>query len=115
MSLSLISELYNNGKFVFEAPRTEEDWLVVSNGFRDKWDFPNCIGAIDGKHIDIEAPPNSGSMYFNYKQRFSIVLLATCDAEYRFTTVDVGAYGKQSDSGVFANSGLGRQLEEGIN
>jgi len=71
-----------------------EEWTKVAEQFYSKWQFPNCIGALDGKHIKIRCPPQSGSFYFNYKQYFSIVLLASCDAQYKFTWVDIGQYGK---------------------
>lgn len=59
-----------------------------------KWQFPNYLGALDGKHMRIQAPPNSGSTFYNYKQFFSLVLLTTCDANYKFTWIDIDQYGE---------------------
>lgn len=75
------------------------------------WNFSNCIGALDGKHIVIRPPHNSGSYYFNYKHTFSIVLLAIVDAEYKFIYADIGCNGRVSDGGVFKNCNLYRELE----
>jgi len=45
-------------------------------------------------------------MYYNYKHYYSIVLQGLVDTRYRFIAIDVGAYGKQSDSGIFRHSSL---------
>ncbi|KAG5845405.1 hypothetical protein ANANG_G00138670 [Anguilla anguilla] len=63
-----------------------------------------------GKHINITAPARSKSLFFNYKGTFSIVLLALVDAEYRFTAVQVGEFGRASDGGVYACSALGKRM-----
>ena len=85
----------------------QQDWSRIETGFRLRWDFPNCVGAIDGKHIAIRSPPNSGSLYYNYKNHFSIVLMAVVDAGYGFIVVDVGNYGSNSDTGIFKHSHFG--------
>ena len=60
------------GKDYIKIPSTSEDWLKISETFQSRWNFPNCLGAIDGKHIQIRLPPGTGSEYFNYKKPFSI-------------------------------------------
>lgn len=72
--------------------------------FLNNTQFPNCMGTVDGKHIRIIQPAHTGSLYHNYKNYFSVVLMAICDADYKFISIDVGAYGKCSDSSVFKNT-----------
>ncbi|XP_068117002.1 uncharacterized protein [Hyperolius riggenbachi] len=87
-------------------------WIEVAELFWDRCNFPNCLGAIDGKHVRLQKPARSGSLYFNYKKYFSLVLLAVADADYKFVYVDVGSYGGSSDSGIFRRSRLHGLLNE---
>ena len=45
---------------------TEDDWKIIANDF-SFWNFPNCVGSLDGKHITMQVPHKSGSEYFIIK------------------------------------------------
>jgi hypothetical protein len=93
-------------------PETDLDWKPLALDFGSRWNFPNCIGAIDSKHIQIVKPPNSGSLYCNYKKTFNIVFFTVVNANYQFIMVDVGTNGRVSDGGVFTSTQFFRMLEE---
>lgn len=84
-------------------PTTPGEWEVIAAKFLDYWNFPNCIVAVDGKHVVMIAPPDSGSLYYSYELTHSIILMAIRYAEYSFIYIDGGANGRISDGGVFGN------------
>ena len=92
-------------------PSTASDWKKIARDFELRWNFPNIIGAIDGKHVQMFAPARQASSFVNYKKTHSIVLLGVCDAKYKFILVDIGDSGRQSDGNVYANSNLGYAIE----
>ena len=47
-----------------QFPNKKETWEKIAEDFKTIWNMPNCIGALDGKHIAIPAVPNSGSTFF---------------------------------------------------
>ncbi|XP_026462861.1 protein ANTAGONIST OF LIKE HETEROCHROMATIN PROTEIN 1-like [Ctenocephalides felis] len=107
---ALISSL----KQYIKMPETAEEWLEIASGYERRWNFPNCIGAIDGKHIRIDCPINSGSDYYNYKGFFSIVLFAVVDANYNFIFADIGCQGRISDGGVFKNALISQYINDNL-
>lgn len=44
-----------------KLPSTSTEWLNNAKDFKEEWNFLNCIGAIDGKHVMIDCPKNGGS------------------------------------------------------
>lgn len=93
-------------------PSSSTEWLDISQEFERRWNFPNCVGAVDGKHIISQCPSRAGSMFINYKKFLSIVLMAVVNAKYQFTMVDVGDYRRLSDGSVFSSSRLGIAMEK---
>ena len=96
---------------LLQVPSNAEQWKMMAAEFHTCWNLPNCIGAIDGKHIQIKAP-NQGSEYYNYLGYQSIILLALVDANYCITYFDIGTNGRAGDASVFRESTLYRGLEK---
>ena len=95
-----------------KAPESIEDWVKISNEFESQWNFPHCLGCLDGKHIAMQCPKDGGSLYYNYKGFHSIVLMAMCDANYCFTLVDIGNYGGVNDASIFNSSEMGQAFAQ---
>lgn len=92
-------------------PSTPEGWKQIADLYWKRWNFPHTLGAVDGKHIAIRRPKQSGSEYFNYKKFYSIVLLAVVDADYKFIFMDVGASGSGSDAGLWNTCEIHEKLQ----
>ena len=90
---------------------SQQSHSFLFDEFEDEWNFPNCIGAIDGEHIIMDCPKNSRAAYHNYKGFHSIVLLTICDAKYSFTFADIGGFGSTNDASVLSNSVFGQAFE----
>ena len=103
----------NLAPLFFKPPSTPDDWVIIAKKFEERWQFPNCLGAIDGKHIVMQPPPNAGSHYYNYKHTHSIILLAIAGPDYECLYADIGTNGRISDGGVWNKSSLSRGIETG--
>lgn len=41
---------------VMVFPSTVEEWKFIADKYQTNWQFPHCIGALDGKHIVFQPP-----------------------------------------------------------
>ncbi|CAJ0603852.1 unnamed protein product [Cylicocyclus nassatus] len=104
---SIITELHEEAF----PPVTREMLTRVARRTQAIHDYPRAAGFMDGKHICIRRPADSGSNYWNYKHYYSIMLLAWCDTDYRILAYDVGSGGRAGDAGVYRNSAIKEFLE----
>ena len=106
---AILSEL---GALCLQFPSTVEEWKVIENKFSERWNFPHCVGALDGKHVVMQAC-GQGSLFYNYKGSHSIVLMVLAGPSYEIIWCNVGVNGRVSDGGVWNRTGLCNALENG--
>lgn len=93
---------------VMPAPTTEA-LLDIASHFEVTTQFPNCVGALGGKHIRVSKPPTKGSND-NQKKYFSVVLLALADSRYNFVAVHTVADGSTADARVLSATRTGQHI-----
>ena len=91
---AIIHEMHN---VYLKTPNTIEEWLLISEKFSQRSNFPNMTGAVDGKHVILQQPCNSKSHHRNYKGTDSIIRMAVVGPEYQFLFADVGMNRRNSD------------------
>uniref|UniRef100_A0A3B3HBN3 DDE Tnp4 domain-containing protein n=1 Tax=Oryzias latipes TaxID=8090 RepID=A0A3B3HBN3_ORYLA len=91
-----------------------EELQTVLLGFKNRWGFPQCAGAIDGSHIPVIAPHENHADYFNRKGCHSVILQAVVDHKYCFKNINIGWPGSVHDSRVLRNSEIYEKAESGV-
>ena len=48
------------GETYLKTPNTTDEWVKILRKFKERWNFPNGLGGVDGKHIVLQQPKSSG-------------------------------------------------------
>ncbi|XP_071504718.1 putative nuclease HARBI1 [Diadema antillarum] len=99
---------------VFSPPVTPESWRAAASQFKQTWNIPHAVGALDGKHIAIKKSSHTGSLFYNYRGCFSIPLLALVEVDYKFVWIKFGGKRHMSDAQIFGDSRLFNFLEREV-
>jgi hypothetical protein len=56
-----VKAIYEVLQAEYLSTKEEHEWKKIASGFYEQWNFPNCLGALDGKHIAFRAKKKDGS------------------------------------------------------
>ena len=106
VSEAIVSRMWQK-MVVCNMPKSLENLKETMTGFEEQWQFPCCFGAVDGCHLPIKCPNGgleSAKEYHNFKNFFSIVLMAIADSNYRFIWASSGYLGNSHDAIIFQST-----------
>ena len=98
-------------------PKCREDFEEKIVDMEEFWQFPCTWAALDGCHIPMKCPPGGLAAckeYHNFKNFYSIVLMALVDSNYRFIWGSCGFPGNSHDSVIFQSTNLWNSIQEGM-
>ena len=115
VSEAIVETLWKDGVDKY-FPQTEKDFKTGLLDMDEEWQFPFAFCGIDGSHLPIKCP-NGGSesmkQYYNFKNFYSVILLALVDAKYRIIWASLGAPGNTHDSTYFQSTSLWEHITNG--
>ena len=76
----------------------------ISNSFRYSPYFDDCLGALDGTHVEMHIPTELQPCYRNRKGTLSQNILAVCNFDMQFVYILAGWEGSAHDSRVLYNA-----------
>lgn len=91
-------------------PATLDEMQAAMNEWRQRYNFPHVLGVIDCTHVQIKRPHQDGDEYINRKGVHTINIQVTCNAQEKFTSVDVSLPGSVHDSRIWSNSNIRTML-----
>jgi hypothetical protein len=85
----------------------------IAAEFEELRRLPYVIGAVDGSHIPIIAPPIDPTSYYCRKGFYSALLQGVVDSKCRFWDYDFGWAGRCHDWTLFQNSDIRKKMMKG--
>lgn len=74
-----------------------QEWADIARHFWREWNFPNCLGCVDGRHVHIKAPQREGKIT---AKSFSWLCAMPNIASRWWTLVHMGGKGIETFSRV---------------
>ena len=92
-------------KEVVNLPTTETQLSSrIANNPKYATYFSDCLGALDGTHIDAWVAPQDQPRYRNRKGQLTQNVLAVCNFDMQFTYILAGWEGSAHDTAVWRNA-----------
>ena len=98
-------------------PKCRAEFVEKIVDMEELWQFPCSWAALDGCHIPMKCPPGGLAAckeYHNFKNFYSIVLMALVDSKYRFVWGSCGFPGNSHDSIIFQSTSLWNDIQQGM-
>nr|CAI5826498.1 unnamed protein product [Callosobruchus analis] len=86
-----MEKVLQNAHLYIKFPSTSDEIGEAQHLWQQEYMFPAAIGVLDCTHVRISKPPQFGYEYiYIYRKCFaSINVQATCNAQEKFSSVDV--------------------------
>ena len=115
VSQPIVENLWDN-EVASHFPQNANELRRKMEEMDEEWQFTCAFAAIDGCHISIKCPAGgleSAKEYHNFKNFYSIVMMAMVDAKYRIIWASTGFASNAHDSIIFQATDIYAEIARG--